>query len=200
MRILRRILAILIVLFAISGIIMNVSLSSWSFSYAWNSAAENRETEMLLQKANIYVDSYEKKAGYLPSSEEFHQWVKTQPGMEVISYDASGHSKTMVLIPGNFSDTVMKKFGRPVGNAYLLKSSNGYWDNFYASWAGRTNIDPREFSPWNNYLMREELRGLILHLLFTGLLFLIAVFIWPRRKKKGISTDDNDNHINSISI
>jgi hypothetical protein len=184
MRILRRILAILIALFALSGIIMSISLSSWSISYAWHSAAENRKTEILLQKANNYVDSYQKKMGDLPSSEEFHQWVKTQPGLEVISNDALGHSKTMVLISGIFSDSVIEEFGEPAENAYLLKRSNGYWDNFYASWAGRTNIDPREFSPWNNYLMREELRGLILHLLITALLFLIAFFIWPRRKKK----------------
>jgi hypothetical protein len=184
MRILRRILAILIALFAISGIIMSISLSSWSISYAWHSAAKNRENEMLLQKANIYVDSYHKKAGYLPSSEEFHQWVKTQPGMEIISYDALGHSKTMVLISGTFSDSVTEEFGKPAENAYLLKRSNGYWDDYYASWAGRTNIDPRELSPWNNYLMREELRGMALHLLITGLLLTTAFFIWPRRRKK----------------
>ena len=112
--------------------------STWSIDAT---IAHNREVEAAFGQAVEYVNTFRKNNGRLPSAAEFKTWNSTYPSRP---YTPNG----MWLEVAPFQAQAIERFGRPSGDAYLLVYWMGEWEEFYASWVGRSslNFDPAAYS------------------------------------------------------
>ena len=116
-------LAIVFILGAFSGItqdtIQNARAISKSFSFA-----------------SGFVERFKSEHGRLPYENEFSEWAKTQSGgvhgvqnMEIMYFQQ------------HFPPEVIKKFGSPPINSYIIEYWRGEWFEYYASWVDASTLE-----------------------------------------------------------
>ena len=177
MRLLRSLLSLAFGLVAVLAALFAVT-ELRSSSSVDKAIAHNRELEVAFSQAVEYVDTFRKNNGRLPSGAEFKAWGSGYPSRP---YTPNG----MWLEVSPFQSQAIEKFGSPAGDAYLLVYWMGEWEEFYASWAGRSslNFDPAAYSILGSSLADGWAAIAI------GILFLLAACrMWPNPSIEGTAS------------
>lgn len=93
-----------------------------------------REIEKAFSAASSWVDSFNQIRGHLPSSEEFAAWTSSQP-------DNAFKDMRLLAKQPEFPSQVIKSFGQPAANSYVLETWRGEWFEYFASWAHASTVD-----------------------------------------------------------
>lgn len=144
---------------------------------AWRGVVEHtienaREIKQAFGQASVFVDGFIQSHNRLPTEQEFSAWTSTQPeGVH------SARTFQLLTSPSQFADDeIVKKFGPPAPNSYLLKYWRGEWFEYYASWAKASTL---ELNPKSFYFFGRPIADGIV-LLSLGLLFAaFAKGAWP---------------------
>ncbi len=138
--------------------------------------AHSREIERTFTSAVSFVEEWKNARGRLPSASEFVKWRSEQPEQ---TYGA----QSLEFSTRDFPPEVTARFGSATDGGYLLTFWRGEWNEYYASWRGRSSLS---FDPAGYFFLGSEWRDLIAFTTAATMLALGAIAIWPRRTSRSI--------------
>ncbi len=159
--------AALSVLLALGAFILGFSTGGVA-----NTVQHAHEIEKSFTLVSVFVESFKKTNGHLPTESEFTVWADTQP-------DRANSAKGMHLLTSQsqFPHEVIERFGSPPQNGYIIEMWRGEWYEYFASWANTSTLefDAKKFYFSGNAVVD----GLVLLTLGIVVGF-VSRFLWPR--------------------
>jgi hypothetical protein len=182
-RIIRIVFSIFVGIIAITMAIFIIHWTIWSISEFRGITQNCQEFELSLLKANNYIEVFQKQNRRLPSSVEFQTWAIQQPGLVETHPGRGNTEKRIQMLTTDFPDSEIIEFGKPTAGSYLIIRSDGYWNEYFASWVGKSSLDPKSLNP-NLYtpMINDEIQNCVIKLILSVIMLIIAFLIWPKRK------------------
>ena len=104
---------------------------------AQETSQHSREIEKSFFLASAVVEEFKKTNGRLPTRSEFTAWADTQPDR---AYSAK-HLRLLV-VQSQFPDEIVKKFGAPPYDGYIIEMWRGEWFEYFVSWKNDSTLEP----------------------------------------------------------
>ena len=115
---------------------LGVYLFGTSVWMAKETSQHSREIGRSFSLASAMVKEFKKTNGRLPSESEFTTWADTQPDRPL----SAKHMRILVA-QSQFPDEIIKRFGAPPYDGYIIEMWRGEWFEYFVSWKNDSALE-----------------------------------------------------------